>query len=47
MVLLTATLLVLVLAGVMVSDLVRNMWSWHGPIPLNSSIMDFLAGLFG
>ncbi len=47
MVLLTATLVVLVLAGIMVTDLVRNMWSWSGPIPLNSSLMDFLAGLFG
>jgi hypothetical protein len=47
MVLLTAALVVLVLAGIMVTDLVRNMWSWSGPIPLNSSLMDFLAGLFG
>jgi hypothetical protein len=47
MVLLAATLVVLVVAGMMVTDLVRNMWSWNGPTTFNSWLMDTLAGLFG
>ncbi|MCS7238380.1 MAG: helix-turn-helix domain-containing protein [Thermoguttaceae bacterium] len=47
MVMLSVTAVVLVLAGIMVVDLVRNMWSWNGPIPLNSWLMDMLAGIFG
>ncbi len=47
MVMLSLTLLVLVLGGIMVVDLVRNMWSWSGPIPFNSQLLDMLAGIFG
>lgn len=47
MVMLWITAVVLVLAGIMVVDLVRNMWSWSGTIPFNSTLMDMLAGIFG
>lgn len=47
MVMLTLTTLVLVVAGMMVVDLVRNMWSWSGTITFNSWLMDMLAGIFG
>ena len=35
------------LTGMMMMDLVRFLWSWDKPIQLNSSIMDFLTGIFG
>jgi hypothetical protein len=40
-------LLFLALCGMMMYDLVRNMWSWNGPYPVNSTIMDAIMGLFG
>jgi excisionase family DNA binding protein len=37
--------LVLVVCGIMMFDLVRNMWSWDGPYELNSSLMDWILSL--
>ena len=39
--------LVLVVCGIMMFDLVRNMWSWDGPYELNSSLMDWILSLVG
>jgi hypothetical protein len=39
--------ILLILCGWMGYDLLRNMWSWNGAYTVNSSLMDFLAGLFG
>ena len=36
----------LILAGMMMYDLVRNMWSWGTPYPVNSSLMDALLSMF-
>ncbi|GEM_PF-2933154 len=44
---LAASLVVLSLAGIMSFELLRNMWSWGGPTPLSSWLMDTIAGLFG
>ena len=38
---------VLALCGMMMYDLVRNMWSWDQPYKVNSAIMDAIMGLFG
>jgi len=38
---------ILVLTGMMMSDLLRNMWSWNAPYAVNSPIMDTILGLFG
>jgi hypothetical protein len=32
------------LGGAMMFDLMMNIWSWDGPYPFNSTIMDLLAG---
>jgi excisionase family DNA binding protein len=40
-------LLFMSLCGMMMYDLVRNMWSWSGPLPVNSTIMDAIMNLFG
>jgi len=37
----------LMLAGMMMYDLVRNMWSWNTPYQINSSIMDAILGMLG
>jgi excisionase family DNA binding protein len=37
---------VLLLAGMMMYDLMRNMWSWGGAYQVNSSIMDFILSFF-
>jgi hypothetical protein len=34
----------LALTGMMVYDLLRNMWSWNGTYAVNSSLMDMLTG---
>lgn len=39
--------LVLSLAGMMMFDLIRNMWSWDSPYGFNSFLMDTVMGLFG
>lgn len=36
----------LVLSGMMMYDLVRNMWSWDTPYPVNSSLMDAILNMF-
>jgi len=38
--------LVLLLCGIMVFDLIRNMWSWDGYYEINSSLMDWIISLF-
>ena len=43
---LTACVLILTLTGMMMYDLLRNMWSWESPYPVNSSLMDAILGLF-
>jgi len=45
--LLGTCVLFLALCGMMMYDLVRNMWSWNGAYRVNSSIMDMILGLFG
>jgi len=44
---LIGSLLILALAGWMTVDLLRNMWSWNGPVELNSWLMDQILGLLG
>ena len=44
---LTFCLLLLVMCGMMVFDLLRNMWSWGEVYTLNSSLMDVLTPLLG
>ena len=44
--LLSFSTLVLVLTGMMMVDLMRNMWSWNGEFRVNSSLMDTILGLF-
>ncbi len=39
--------LMLALSGMMVTDLIRNMWSWSGTYSLNSSLMNAIIGIFG
>jgi hypothetical protein len=46
-VLLSAAAFLLLLCGLFAFDLARNMWSWDGPMALNSSIMDAILGLLG
>jgi hypothetical protein len=36
--------ILLTLTGVMMFDLLRNMWSWDSPYYVNSAIMDFILG---
>ncbi len=38
--------LILALAGMMMYDLIRNIWSWDSPSAISSPIMDFVLGLF-
>jgi excisionase family DNA binding protein len=37
---------VLMLGGMFVFDLLRNMWSWNGPYPTNSWLMDLVLSWF-
>ncbi len=37
----------LLLCGMMIYDLLKNMWSWNGPSTVNSSIMDALGNSIG
>jgi hypothetical protein len=43
-VLLSMCLLGLSVTGIMMYDLVRNMWSWETPYSFNSSLMDMIVG---
>ena len=36
----------LMLCGMLMFDILRNMWSWDGPYTVNSSLMDMIVGLF-
>ncbi|HTU23999.1 MAG TPA: helix-turn-helix domain-containing protein [Pirellulales bacterium] len=36
----------LILCGMMMFDLLRNMWSWNGAYPVNSSLMDMILSWF-
>jgi len=44
---LSLCILLLMMCGMMVFDLLRNMWSWDGTYTLNSSLMDVLSPLLG
>ena len=39
-------LVLLMLCGMMMYDLLRNMWSWGEPYAVNSSLMDSILSLF-
>jgi hypothetical protein len=43
---LSLCVILLVFGGMMAYDLVRNMWSWDGPLNMNSSLMDTVLGWF-
>lgn len=43
----SVSMLMLVLCGMMVFDLLRNMWSWDQVYTLNSSLMDVLTPILG
>jgi hypothetical protein len=36
----------LMFCGMFMYDLLRNMWSWNGPYPVNSSLMDMILSWF-
>jgi hypothetical protein len=38
--------LLLILVGMMVYDLLRNMWGWQGVHPINSALMDSVLSWF-
>lgn len=44
---LVACAMILSLTGMMMFDLIRNMWSWDSPYGFNSALMDMVTGLFG
>lgn len=44
-VLLSVTALLLTVTGMMMTDIVRSMWSWQEPFSINSSMMDALTGM--
>ncbi|EAQ79825.1 helix-turn-helix domain-containing protein [Blastopirellula marina] len=44
---LAATAALVLVAGLMVTDLIRNMWSFDEPYAINSSIMDGIISLMG
>jgi hypothetical protein len=39
--------ILLFLCGMVIYDLVRNMWSWDGPYAINSDIAKSIGGIFG
>ena len=43
---LAACALFLLLTGMFMYDLMRNMWSWQGAYAVNSSLMDSIIGMF-
>lgn len=45
--LLMAPTILLILAGIMMLDMVRNIWSWDETYSLNSSMLEALLGMFG
>jgi len=44
---LAGCVILLMLTGMMLFDLLRNMWSWSGPYDITSSLMDMILGWFG
>ena len=38
--------LLLIISGMFMYDLMRNMWSWSGPYSVNSSMMDMVISWF-
>jgi hypothetical protein len=44
---LSSVTLLLIVAGVMMLDIVRNIWSWQESYSVNSSLLDALLGMFG
>ena len=44
---LAGCVILLMLTGMMLFDLLRNMWSWSGPYNVNSSLMDMIRGWIG
>jgi Helix-turn-helix domain len=44
--LLVSLMICLILCGSMLFDLMRNMWSWNGAYPVNSSLMDMILSWF-
>jgi hypothetical protein len=47
MVLLSVCTLFLILGGLMVLDMIRNVWSWNGNLAINSSMLDAILGALG
>ncbi len=45
--LMSVSMLMLVMCGIMVFDLLRNLWSWDQVYTLNSSLMDVLTPILG
>jgi hypothetical protein len=45
--LMSISMLMLVMCGMMVFDLLRNMWSWDQIYTLNSSLMEVLSPFLG
>ena len=39
--------ILILVSGMMMYDLLRNMWSWDGPYTINSSLMDGILEAFG
>jgi hypothetical protein len=45
--LLSTCVLLLGLGGLMMLDMIQNIWSWNGNYTINSSLLDALLGMFG
>ena len=39
--------ILLTLVGIMMYDIIRNMWSWDTPYTFSSTLMDMILGMFG
>jgi len=39
-------IVLLALSGMLIYDLVRQVWSWEGVHPVNSGLMDAIIGMF-
>jgi len=44
---LSLCVILLMLCGMMMYDLIRNIWSWNSPYTVNSSLMQMILGWFG
>ena len=36
---------VMAVTGIMMYDIIRNMWSWDSPMSINSTLMDMIPGV--